>query len=93
MGQDILERLYYGKIVPWENNNDQSPRSQELRDLIDKDIRSLSDMLSDGERSMLERLLENRSELADLAACGAFKDGFRLGAQFTMDTFYSSKQP
>ncbi len=93
MGQDILEQLYYGKIVPWENNNDQSPRSQELRDLIDKDIHSLSDMLSDEGRSMLERFLENRSELADLAVCGAFKDGFRLRAQFTMDTFHSSKHP
>ena len=93
MGQDILEQLYYGKIVPWENNNDQSPRSQELRDLIDKDIHSLSDMLSDEGRSMLERFLGNRSELADLAVCGTFKDGFRLRAQFTMDTFHSSKHP
>ena len=93
MEQDILTLLYYGKIVPWENNNDQSPIAQELRDRIDEDIHSLSAMLPEDAKAVFDRLLENRSELADIAACGAFRDGFRLGAQFTLDTFCSSKQP
>ena len=93
MEQDILTLLYYGKIVPWENNNDQSPIAQELRDRIDEDIHSLSAMLPEDAKAVFDRLLENRSELADIAACGAFKDGFRLGAQFTLDTFCGSKQP
>lgn len=93
MEQDILTLLYYGKIVPWENNNDQSSIAQKLRDRIDEDIHNLSAMLPEDAKAVLDRLLENRSELADIAACGAFKDGFRLGAQFTLDTFCGSKQP
>ena len=42
MEQDILNQLYYGKIVPWENQNDKTPEMETLSEQIDQDIESRS---------------------------------------------------
>ena len=92
MERNILDQLYFGKIVPWENNNGSSPEMQEVRDQIDEDIGTLRAMLSDEGKAVFERLLRNRSALEDRIVCEGFKDGFRLGSKLTLATFYSGKQ-
>lgn len=92
MERDILDQLYYGKIVPWENNNGSSPEMQEVRDQIDEDIGALRAMLSDEGKAVFERLLRNRAALEDRIVCEGFKDGFRLGSKLIFATFYSGKQ-
>ena len=92
MERDILDQLYFGKIVPWENNNGSSPEMREVRDQIDEDIGRLRTMLSDEGKAVLERLMQNRSKLEDGVVCEGFKDGFRLGSRPTISTFYSGNQ-
>lgn len=93
MEQDILKRLYYGKIVPWENQNDKTPEMEALSEQIDRDIESLKKLLDDEGKTVLERLLDNSAELERRLVCEGFKDGFRLGVQLTAAGLEDGKQP
>lgn len=74
MGQDILTMLYYGKIAPWESGKAANPEAERLKER------------ATGETSRLEQMLdgEGRRLLEGQAACEAFRDGFRLGAQIML---------
>ena len=93
MEQDILDRLYYGKIVPWENRRGNTPEMDLLSGQVDQDIQWLKKVLGDKEKEVLGRLLENASELERLQVCEGFKDGFRLGIQFVVAGLGGEKQP
>ena len=93
MEQDILDQLYYGKIVPWENRRSNTPEMDSLSGQVDQDIQWLKKVLGDEERNVLGRLLENASELERLQVCDCFKDGFRLGIQLVVAGLGSEKQP
>ena len=47
MEQDILNQLYDGKIVPWENRNDKTPEMEPFSEQMDKDIERLEKLLDD----------------------------------------------
>lgn len=81
MEQDILNRLYYGHIVPWEKRNDKTPEMEPFNDQADQDIQFLENVLDDEGKKVLERLLDNSAEMERLMVCEGFKDGFRLGVQ------------
>ena len=49
MEQDILDRLYYGKIVPWENRRGNPPELVLLSGQVDEDIQWLKKVLGDKE--------------------------------------------
>lgn len=93
MEQDILNQLYYGKIVPWENQNDKTPEMEAVSEQIDQDIESLKKLLDSKEKTILERLLDNSAELERWLVCEGFKDGFRLGVQLTAAGLEGGKQP
>ena len=93
MEQDILDRLYYGKIVPWETRRGNKPEMDSLSGQVDQDIQWLKRALCDKEKEVLGRLLENVSELERMQVCEGFKDGFRLGIQLVMAGLGSEKQP
>lgn len=83
MEQDILDRLYYGKIVPWENQNDDTPEMVAYKKQVSEDIERLEKLLDSGGNQILERVLDNSAELERHMICEGFKDGFRLGVQLT----------
>ena len=93
MEQDILEQLYYGRIVPWEKPKDQTPEAVAFCEQADRDIRQLEKMLDEDGRRILKRFLENVSERECHLVCEGFKDGFRLGMQLTAAGLDSKKQP
>lgn len=93
MDEDILEQLYYGKIVPWDNRNDKTPEMMPVSDQIDTDIDRLKELLDDVGKALLEQLLDNCAELERQMICEGFKDGFRLGAQITLASMNRDKQP
>lgn len=92
MEQDILNQLYYGKIVPWENQNDKSPEMETLSEQLDQDIESLKKLLDGKGKKILECLLDNSAELERRLVCEGFKDGFRLGVQLAVAGLGSEKQ-
>lgn len=93
MEQDILNQLYYGKIVPWENRNDKTPEMEPLSEQVDKDIERLEKLLDDAGKKVLERLLDNSAELERQMVCEGFKDGFRLGVQLLTAGLGSGNKP
>ena len=93
MEQDILEELYYGRIVPWENPKDQTPETAAFCEQADLDIRQLEKLLDEDGRRILKRFLENVSERECRLTCEGFKDGFRLGLQLAVAGLDSGKQP
>lgn len=93
MEQEILNQLYYGEIVPWENRNDKTPEMVLLSDQVDADIEALDQLLDDTGKQILERLLDNSAELERKMICEGFKDGFRLGVQLTAAGMGSKKEP
>lgn len=93
MEQDILSQLYYGHIVPWENQNDKAPEMEPFSDQVDKDIQCLEKLLDDEGKKVLERLLDNSAELERLLVCEGFKDGFRLGVQLVVAGMGSVNKP
>ena len=38
MEQDILEQLYFGRIVPWENRNDKTPEIEQCSEQVYQDM-------------------------------------------------------
>lgn len=93
MEQDILNELYYGRIVPWENGNDQTPELLPVKDQISTDIEHLKELLDEEGNKLLERILDNSAELETHMVCEGFKDGFRLGVQLTVAGMEGKKQP
>ena len=41
MEQDILEQLYFGRIVPWENRNDKTPEIEQCSEQVYQDMDEL----------------------------------------------------
>ena len=93
MEQDILKQLYFGEIVPWENRNDKTPEMAELAERIDGEAERLEGLLDAEGKALLEKLLDDVSDLECRAICEGFKDGFRLGAQITAASMESLKKP
>ena len=83
MEQDILEQLYFGRIVPWENRNDKTPEMEQCSEQVYRDTEHLTQLLDEDGKKILERLMDNRSELESHQILEGFKDGFRLGVQLT----------
>ena len=42
MEQDILEQLYFGRIVPWENRNDKTPEMEQCSEQVYQDVERLT---------------------------------------------------
>ena len=87
MEQDILEQLYFGRIVPWENRNDKTPEMEQCNEQVYQDVECLTQLLDEDGKKILERLMDNRSELESRQILEGFKDGFRLGVQLTAAGF------
>lgn len=79
MEEDIIDQLYFGKIVPWEKQVEKSPEIKQYGDQVCEDIEYLRKLLDENSRKVLERLLDNDSEIERFQIKESFKDGFRLG--------------
>ena len=82
----ILERLSRGKSR-WK-----SPEIKQYGDQVCEDIEYLRKLLDENGRKVLERLLDNGSEIERFQIKESFKDGFRLGMQLTAAGLHNQKQ-
>ena len=81
MRDELLRRLYYGEIQPWERTDTLSPVEQQLSQKIEEEIQVLRCALEKERIADLERLLDDMEALKADQVCQAFIDGYRLGAQ------------
>lgn len=83
MEEDIIDQLYFGRIVPWERQVEKPLEIEKYSDQVCEDIEYLRKLLDENGRKVLERLLDNGSEIERFQIKESFKDGFRLGMQLT----------
>lgn len=81
MEEDIIDQLYFGRIVPWERQVEKPPEIEKYSDQTCEDIEYLQKLLDEVGKSALERLLDNNSEVERFQVKESFKYGFRLGMQ------------
>ena len=81
MEEDIIDELYFGRIVPWERQVEKPPEIEKYSDQVCEDIEYLQKRLDEVGKTVLERFLDNQSELERFQVKESFKYGFRLGMQ------------
>lgn len=81
----ILEEFWYGNINPTDRNIAHNGRIDKLLKLVTNNEQQLSDMLSDKEREMFQKLKGSQDELSSVIECESFTLGFRLGARFMLE--------
>ena len=86
MKNELLRRLYYGEIHPWERTAPLDADEQELNQRIDKNIHTLRGCMRTEENATLEQLLGDIDSLKAEETVQAFIDGYRLGAQLMLET-------
>ena len=84
---NILEELYYGNIEPQELNSKLSGKlSKKLNALTEKE-EQLTAKLTDEDKEMFIDYVNTYNEFLSLSNSDSFISGFRLGAEFSYDTF------
>lgn len=92
MEEDIIDQLYFGRIVPWEKQVEKTPEIEKYSNQAYEDIEYLQKLLNAEGKKVLERLLDNGSEVERFHVKESFKDGFCLGLQLAVAGLYNQKQ-
>ena len=90
---NILEDLYYGNISPCQRAVRPGSKVKKLMQKQSDLETKLSESLTEEQRATFEQYLSVSADLLDANCLDNFITGFRLGAQFTFDTFVASKAP
>lgn len=86
----ILEELWYGNIAPSERSVDKGSPMWELGRLIVRNEEELAPLLSEKAKEVLEKLMDNQTELHSIRECEVFVRGFRLGARIMLEVLDGS---
>ena len=81
----IIEDLYYGRISPYEMSISATPEYQKLKALADRNEDLLRESLSDEQKELLEKLIENVTDISSILERDMFISGFRLGVKLMID--------
>ena len=88
----ILEELWYGNVAPSERSVDKGSPMWELVHLIVRNEEELAPLLSEKAKEVLEKLMDNQTELHCIRECEVFIRGFRLGAKIMLEVLDGSDQ-
>ncbi len=83
--KSIIEELWYGNISPLESDVLNTPQLKELLGYICRHYKELEQTLSDEQKAVFEKLMDNRGEYSALSEAAAFVCGFKLGAQLIIE--------
>lgn len=90
MNSDFLKQLYWGKVIPWEVQQNNAELS-ELNGKIDADINYLKARLSDADKEVLERLTTNFTDLESEQICRGYVSGFKHGSLMMLEILSPDK--
>jgi len=84
MAKDILDELFYGQIIPWE----EGPHDKETASQLNREMSELWEIIQKRVDSdtfaLFEKLTAFRADLSMMLQRDSFKTGFRLGAQIIL---------
>ena len=81
---DILNDLFFGKIVPWENRPESIEEFRRLNQRLGQLSDTLEERLDKETQALLDQYISDRADLESLLQCDSFKTGFRLGVQLML---------
>lgn len=81
MKNDILDDLYYGRIIPWEDGPSDLEAHKRSEAKVNDLVEQLKVLLDEKGRSILNQLVDEQINSSLNAASDSFKSGFRLGAK------------
>ena len=90
---NILEDLYYGNLSPCQRTVRPDSRVQKLMKKQSDLEAKLNGSFTEEQRAYFEQYLSVSADLLDANCLDSFITGFRLGAQFTNETFIGTVAP
>ncbi len=75
-----IKELWYGNIIPQEDGIFNKPQFKELLGYTARHRGELEETLTDKQKELLDKMMDNRNEFDSLAEAEVFEYGFRLGA-------------
>ncbi len=82
---DMIKELWYGNIVPQEDGIFNKPELRELLGYVARHRGELEESLTDNQKELLDKMMDNRNEYDSLAEAAVFAYGFRLGARLMLE--------
>lgn len=89
----FIEEFYYGNIDPQARGIRKNSRLQKAMALLSKNEDLLTEKLTGEEKNLFLEYVNAWGEVLGTSEDDTFIVGFRLGAQFTYDTFVSTDTP
>ena len=87
--KSFIEELYYGNIDPQNSGFEENESVQRTMQTIRENEEFLADTLTGEEKKHFLDFADAWSSFNGAATLNGFVTGFRLGAQFVLDTFLS----
>ena len=82
---NIIKGLWYGNICPQEGGIFDVSELKKLMEYIARPQSDLKATLTDKQKELLDKMMDNRNELDSLAGARLFEYGFKLGAKMMLD--------
>ena len=90
---NFIEEFYYGNIDPQARSSEQNKKVQRDMQILTNNEDFLMDKLSGEEKKRFLQYVDAWASVNGEYTLDSFITGFRLGAQFTFDTFVTTKAP
>lgn len=87
MPNDILNDLFFGKIVPWENRPENIEEFRRLNQRLGQLSDTLEERLDKETQALFDQYISDRADLESMLQCDSFKTGFRLGIQLMISAY------
>lgn len=83
----FIEKFYYGNIESQESITELKPEIKKKLDALSQTEEQLTSKLTEEEKALFMKYASQSSEFLCISNADSFIAGFRLGAEFTYDTF------
>lgn len=85
----FIEEIYYGNIEPQELNSELSARLKNKLSKLTEKEEQLTEKLTAEYKKLFLDYANTYNEFLSISNSDSFMSGFRLGAKFTYDTFFT----
>ena len=83
----FIEEFYYGNIEPQESSSGLKSELKKKLKILTQTEEQLTSKLAEEEKDLFLKYTSQSSEFLCVSNADSFIAGFRLGAEFTYDTF------
>ncbi len=87
---DMIKELWYGNIIPQEDGIFNKPELRELLGYAARHRGELEETLTDKQKELLDKMMDNRNEFDSLAEARVFEYGFKIGAKLMFEILIDS---